>query len=147
MVLIDWEDIYQIKYSPIAQSVERVTVNHDVVGSSPTWGAKKKSRSNDLLFFVSKLSSQSITCVSMTMELVKEAPAVVPTERPLRKQSGGLFLGRGGEAVGLDRGTRCEAMCAVCCGESTTLAGQARVFACGKTIPAATLPPWGATYN
>ena len=25
------------EYSPIAQSVERVTVNHDVVGSSPTW--------------------------------------------------------------------------------------------------------------
>ena len=39
-----------VRYSPIAQSVERVTVNHDVVGSSPTWGAKKKSRSNDLLF-------------------------------------------------------------------------------------------------
>ena len=30
-----------LSYSPIAQSVERVTVNHDVVGSSPTWGAKK----------------------------------------------------------------------------------------------------------
>ena len=28
-------------YSPIAQSVERVTVNHDVDGSSPSWGAKK----------------------------------------------------------------------------------------------------------
>jgi len=41
------------------------------------------------------LSLQSITSVSITMELVKEAPAVVPTERPLRKQSGGLFLGRG----------------------------------------------------
>ena len=27
-------------YSSIAQSVERMTVNHDVVGSSPTWGAK-----------------------------------------------------------------------------------------------------------
>ena len=27
-------------YSSIAQSVERVTVNHDVVGSSPTWGAR-----------------------------------------------------------------------------------------------------------
>ena len=82
-------------YSPIAQSVERVTVNHDVVGSSPTWGAKKKSRSNDLLFlFVSELSSQSITSVSITMELVKEAPAVVPTERPLKKHSSGLFLGR-----------------------------------------------------
>ena len=26
------------KYSPIAQSVERMTVNHDVVGSSPTGG-------------------------------------------------------------------------------------------------------------
>jgi len=80
------------------------------------------------------------------MELVKEAPAVLPTERPLRKQSSGLFLGCGGEAVGLDRGTRCEAMCAVY-GESTTLAGQARVFSCGKTIPAATLPPWGAMYK
>ena len=31
-------------YSPIAQSVERVTVNHDVVGSSPTWGASKKDK-------------------------------------------------------------------------------------------------------
>ena len=27
-------------YSSLAQSVERVTVNHDVVGSSPTGGAK-----------------------------------------------------------------------------------------------------------
>ena len=26
-------------FSAIAQSVERMTVNHDVVGSSPTWGA------------------------------------------------------------------------------------------------------------
>ena len=29
-------------YSSIAQSVERMTVNHDVVGSSPTWGAKAR---------------------------------------------------------------------------------------------------------
>ncbi len=28
-------------YSSLAQSVERVTVNHDVVGSSPTGGATK----------------------------------------------------------------------------------------------------------
>ena len=28
-------------YSSIAQSVERMTVNHDAVGSSPTGGAKK----------------------------------------------------------------------------------------------------------
>ena len=26
-------------YSSIAQSVERMTVNHDVAGSSPAWGA------------------------------------------------------------------------------------------------------------
>ena len=29
-----------LKYSSLAQSVERMTVNHDVVGSSPTGGAK-----------------------------------------------------------------------------------------------------------
>ena len=33
----------RIGYSSLAQSVERVTVNHDVVGSSPTGGASKKS--------------------------------------------------------------------------------------------------------
>ena len=38
------------EYSSIAQSVERMTVNHDVVGSSPTGGAKQKSKSHDLLF-------------------------------------------------------------------------------------------------
>ena len=30
----------QIKYSSLAQSVERMTVNHDVAGSSPAGGAK-----------------------------------------------------------------------------------------------------------
>ena len=33
-----FEGIY-FKYSSLAQSVERMTVNHDVVGSSPTRGA------------------------------------------------------------------------------------------------------------
>ena len=33
----------RIGYSSLAQSVERVTVNHDVVGSSPTGGAKEKT--------------------------------------------------------------------------------------------------------
>ena len=33
-----------IEYSSIAQSVERMTVNHDVTGSSPVRGAKIKSR-------------------------------------------------------------------------------------------------------
>ena len=30
-------------YSSLAQSVERMTVNHDVVGSSPTGGAKQRA--------------------------------------------------------------------------------------------------------
>ena len=46
---------FQIIYSPIAQSVERVTVNHDVVGSSPTWGAKKmKDRTLSPVFYFAR---------------------------------------------------------------------------------------------
>ena len=41
----------KISYSSLAQSVERMTVNHDVVGSSPTGGAKK-SRPIGLNFFI-----------------------------------------------------------------------------------------------
>ena len=38
-------------YSSLAQSVERMTVNHDVAGSSPAGGAKRKAGQNvDLLF-------------------------------------------------------------------------------------------------
>ena len=32
-----------IEYSSLAQSVERMTVNHDVAGSSPAGGATKAS--------------------------------------------------------------------------------------------------------
>ena len=35
--------IKEIVYSSIAQSVERMTVNHDVTGSSPVGGAKRGS--------------------------------------------------------------------------------------------------------
>ena len=31
----------KVKYSSIAQSVEHAAVNRGVVGSSPTWGARK----------------------------------------------------------------------------------------------------------
>ena len=34
--------MYPFKYSSLAQSVERMTVNHDVAGSSPAGGARKK---------------------------------------------------------------------------------------------------------
>ncbi len=39
-------------YSSLAQSVEHMTVNHGVVGSSPTGGAKKKSIASATLFFL-----------------------------------------------------------------------------------------------
>ena len=35
----EFEISSKFRYSSLAQSVERVTVNHDVVGSSPTRGA------------------------------------------------------------------------------------------------------------
>ena len=35
------------QYSSVAQSVERMTVNHDVTGSSPVRGAKKKTIQTD----------------------------------------------------------------------------------------------------
>ena len=35
------------KYSSIAQSVERMTVNHDVVGSSPTGGVRQGTAEED----------------------------------------------------------------------------------------------------
>ena len=36
-----WRKSKEIVYSSIAQSVERMTVNHDVTGSSPVGGATK----------------------------------------------------------------------------------------------------------
>ena len=43
-----WQNPKKIVYSSIAQSVERMTVNHDVTGSSPVGGAKiKPSRTYD----------------------------------------------------------------------------------------------------
>ena len=35
--------VRKTKYSSLAQSVERMTVNHDVAGSSPAGGANKKA--------------------------------------------------------------------------------------------------------
>ena len=48
------------QYSSVAQSVERMTVNHDVTGSSPVRGAKKK-RSHRVRSFLFALQSKQ-TC-------------------------------------------------------------------------------------
>ena len=37
-----WQNPKEIVYSSIAQSVERMTVNHDVTGSSPVGGANER---------------------------------------------------------------------------------------------------------
>ena len=37
-----YRKVTKIKYSSLAQSVERMTVNHDVAGSSPAGGATKR---------------------------------------------------------------------------------------------------------
>ena len=42
-------------YSSIAQSVERMTVNHDVTGSSPVGGAKRKRVAKATRFLFPKL--------------------------------------------------------------------------------------------
>ena len=44
--------ILKNKYSRIAQSVERLTVNQDVVGSSPTVGARVRADDESHLLFV-----------------------------------------------------------------------------------------------
>ena len=58
-------------------SPERMTVNHDVTGSSPVGGAKRKQSSNSYSVFVYPIESNWAR------------------RRALRKQSGGLFLARG----------------------------------------------------
>ena len=49
----------QYKYSPLAQSVERRTVNPCVVGSSPTGGAKEKRHACACRFFLISVGLES----------------------------------------------------------------------------------------
>ena len=52
-------------YSSIAQSVEHAAVNRRVVGSSPTWGAKKTGTASVVpVFLVFKLCSAQRSCVT-----------------------------------------------------------------------------------
>ena len=48
-------------YSSIAQSVERMTVNHDVTGSSPVRGAKSKTHPSGWVLFLLFAQSSSVT--------------------------------------------------------------------------------------
>ena len=51
----------QIKYSSLAQLAERMTVNHDVAGSSPAGGAKKRASRLRCSFFGSLVDLRSTT--------------------------------------------------------------------------------------
>ena len=59
-----WQSPKKIVYSSIAQSVERMTVNHDVTGSSPVGGAKEAhSFSMSLNYLYTKfISGRSDNC-------------------------------------------------------------------------------------
>ena len=57
VIILRFSEILSI-YSSLAQSVERMTVNHDVAGSSPAGGAKKKDRSKTV-FFLSKPTAEA----------------------------------------------------------------------------------------
>ena len=116
-------------------------------------GATERSEALGTVLPTSRVSTNTYLVCSWTRTTLKGTRGrrlynyYYYNSRSRNQQPEWSFLGCGGKAVGPNGETRCLAMCAACCGESTTLAGQARVFACGKTITAATLPPWGARTN
>ena len=54
-------------YSSLAQSVEHLTVNQGVVGSSPTGGAKKKALAFASAFFNDVFRKRNVMCTSCVM--------------------------------------------------------------------------------
>ena len=60
MSVTDWLMRNNI-HSSLAQSVERMTVNHDVAGSSPAGGAKNP-RSSERGFFICAAGTTSFAC-------------------------------------------------------------------------------------
>ena len=59
-----WQNPKKIVYSSIAQSVERMTVNHDVTGSSPVGGATKRVDYLICSLFSSINKSMLLCCIS-----------------------------------------------------------------------------------
>ena len=56
-------------YSSIAQSVERMTVNHDVTGSSPVRGANKKSHGLSVVFLLASWTGVEVKLTSWRFAL------------------------------------------------------------------------------
>ena len=69
-------------YSSLAQSVERVTVNHDVVGSSPTGGATRRGleriRAPGLFFLFALLARVCSLCRKGIFDLCAHMDGITP---------------------------------------------------------------------
>ena len=94
-------------YAPLAQSVERRTVNPQVVGSSPTGGAKKNTtRLGGVLF--------DISCRICAKELQISDLSTLPTERSVLQSAANFLItmiAGGNHTVtngGRERGERCR---------------------------------------
>ena len=59
-----------IQYSSLAQSVERMTVNHDVAGSSPAGGANEKPEAIASGFFVGSFCLTPINNIMTTIHVL-----------------------------------------------------------------------------
>ena len=105
-----------ISYSSLAQSVERMTVNHDVVGSSPTGGARKKHLLKQVLFstkfalWASEIASLWNICFANVkcshMRTWANFISQHPTFQTIRKQRGTALRDiavRNVEAIGIPR--------------------------------------------
>ena len=71
-----WEDMESpiFIYSSLAQSVERMTVNHDVVGSSPTRGAKNRhSSSEECRFYLLPIHSSLFPKLLIDFEVISNS--------------------------------------------------------------------------
>ena len=60
------------RYSSIAQSVERMTVNHDVTGSSPVGGAKREQFLTALFFVVQQIIKMIAVIVIYEVQLCSQ---------------------------------------------------------------------------
>ena len=84
-----------LSYSSLAQSVERMTVNHDVAGSSPAGGANKEAecKSTPFSFFVSRIVQTRRVLLCKTLHgCVADVVSVQQGEPKSDRNSGRIFL-------------------------------------------------------
>ena len=91
---------FQHKYSPLAQSVERRTVNPCVVGSSPTGGAKKIDMNFHVDFFMpvglrkAALSNSLVDCCNQLGFPPKFSPNYPTPHKKFKNQADFTKIGK-----------------------------------------------------